>query len=142
MQNMEVMDVIYVKFMSNIRRAQRALSPCMSEITCRITSEKNLQAKITSRVTSMQNLRVTDRIIFTHLKFTSESHPKSHPCRIHSLPGLRQFSRVGYLTFSEGSDSGGLFDRWAGFWRSWTNRVALFKNIEVDYLLRAAHHTP
>ena len=27
MQNMEVMDVIYVKFMSNIRRAQRALSP-------------------------------------------------------------------------------------------------------------------
>ena len=38
--------------------------------------------------------------------------------------------------------SGALFDRWAGFWRSWTNRVPLFKNIEVDYLLRAAHHTP
>ena len=58
MQNLEVMGVIYVKFMSNFRRAQRALSPCMSEITCRITSEKNLQAKITSRVTSMQNLSV------------------------------------------------------------------------------------
>ncbi len=58
MQNLEVMGVIYVKFMSNFRRAQRALSPCMSEITCRITSEKNLQAKITSRVTSMQNLYV------------------------------------------------------------------------------------
>ena len=49
MQNLEVMGVIYVKFMSNFRRAQRALSPCMSEITCRITSEKNLRAKITSR---------------------------------------------------------------------------------------------
>eukprot|EP01048_Picozoa_sp_COSAG05_P037672 COSAG05_NODE_17698_length_320_cov_1.769231_1_plen_32_part_10 len=32
MQNLEVMGVIYVKFMSNFRRAQRALSPCMSEI--------------------------------------------------------------------------------------------------------------
>eukprot|EP01048_Picozoa_sp_COSAG05_P013132 COSAG05_NODE_1369_length_5056_cov_10.909623_1_plen_63_part_00 len=58
MQNLEVIGVIYVKFMSNFRRAQRALSPCMSEITCRITSEKNLQAKITSRVTSMQNFSV------------------------------------------------------------------------------------
>ena len=25
---------------------------------------------------------------------------------------------------------------------AWTNRVTLFKNIEVDYLLRAARHTP
>ena len=35
----------------------------------------------------------------------------------------------------------GSFDRWAGFWRSWTNRLTLFKNIEVDYLLCAARHT-
>ena len=41
-----------------------------------------------------------------------------------------------------GSASGGLFDRWAGFWPSWTNRLTLFKNIEVDYLLRAARQTP
>ena len=82
MQNLEVMGVIhvdlYVKFMSNLRRAQSALSPCMSEITCRITSEKNLRAKITSRVTSMQNLQV----IFTseiHIRITSEITSMQNP---------------------------------------------------------------
>ena len=85
MQNLEVMGVIYVKFMSNFRRAQRALSPCMSEITCRITSEKNLQAKITSRVTSMQNLTV----IFTseiHIRITSEITSMQNPFTSRNQP--------------------------------------------------------
>ena len=29
----------------------------------------------------------------SHLKFTSESHPKSHPCKIHSLPGAHPTHR-------------------------------------------------
>ena len=62
--------------------------------------------------------------------------------KVKKLIDISPYIRAQDVYYQLAIHSGGLFDRWAGFWRSWTNRVALFKNIEVDYLLRAARHTP
>ena len=62
-----------------------ALSPCMMH-AIKSQSESHLR-KICRRKSHPGSHPYRSSVKSSHLKFTSESHPKSHPCRIHSLPG-------------------------------------------------------
>ena len=68
--------VLYVKFMPNIQRAQRALSPCSQKITSRITSKGHIHANFRGRVTS------------------ERSHPQTNPDKIQSLPASERKSHT------------------------------------------------
>ena len=99
MQNLEVMGVIYVKFSARAARslAMHVRNHMQNHIWEKFAGENHIQGHIHAEFDGKSS----------HLKFTSESHPKSHPCKIHSLPGAHPTYHISIAYIPSASSSYG-----------------------------------